>query len=387
MKKRIYLDNAATTPLAPEVLEAMLPYLQDLHGNPSSPHEEGRIVKVAIEKARKSIAEYLATSPSNIFFTSGGTESNNMALQGLVAQHNIRQVITSSLEHNSVGHTLQHLVKTSRIAPLQYVALQEEGMIDLNDLAQKIKACGQENVLVSLMHANNEIGNLTDMHAVNQLCAPSHVFWQSDTVQSVGKIPFSVEDYPHLCAFSLSAHKFHGPKGAGVLYWDAAQGAYPLLHGGKQERNMRAGTENVAGIIGTSKAFAMTQEHVSAHAAYIRTLKEHMLQLLTESGCPFTLNGQREESQSLPNVLHISLPADNFLLAQNVDIRGISLSTGSACNSGAQADSHVLQALGREGGHFRFSFSRYNTLKEIETAVSVFVEEVNNMLHKQQQQV
>lgn len=370
----IYLDNAATTPMDPEVFQAMLPYLKDHFGNPSSIHTQGREMRSAIEKSRKVIANLLNAAPSEIFFTSGGTEADNTAIQSSIEVFNIRHAITSPIEHHAVLHCLESLAQRGKIS-LSYVAIGEDGSLDMDSLEQLLQK--YPNALVSLMQANNELGNLNDINAIGELCYKYAAIYHSDTVQSMGHYRHNLQEIK--ADFLVgSAHKFHGPKGVGFLYAAGKRKIMPLIHGGSQERNMRGGTENVYGIIGLAKALELAYTNMETHHAYIQGLKSLMITKLRETIPGVKFNGNIQPEQSLYTVLNVSLPEsdDNDMLLFNLDIRKISASGGSACSSGSDAGSHVLNALNVTGrrGNVRFSFSKYNTQEEVENVVAVLAE-------------
>ncbi len=367
MQTRVYLDNAATTPLDKAVIEAMLPMMERNFGNPSSIHSHGREVRNAIEKARKTIAGLLNTSPAEIFFTSGGTEADNTAIVSAIETYQITHAVTSALEHHAVLHTLEHLAKIGKIK-LSLVQLTEKGHIDLNHLETLLQQ--HPNTLVSLMHGNNEIGNLLDLEAVGQLCVQYGATFHSDTVQTMGHYKHDLQKTP--IDFIVGAgHKFHGPKGAGFLYINAAKKIHPFIHGGSQERNMRGGTENVYGIVGLAKALEIAYSGMDEHRKHIEQLKSYMITQLKTRVEGISFNGDCENlSTSLYTVLNVGFPpseeSDMFLF--NLDINKISASGGSACTSGSNIGSHVLTALGTDPNRpsVRFSFSKYNTIEEID---------------------
>jgi cysteine desulfurase len=365
---RVYLDNAATTPLDPEVLEAMLPYMKQHFGNPSSIHSFGRETKAAIEQARKKVSGYFNVSPSEIFFTSGGTEANNTAIRCSIRDLGITHVITSPIEHHAVLHTVEELEKQGRIK-LSLVSVDERGHVNLEHLEKLLSA--HPHSLVSLMHANNEIGNLLPLKSVAQLCAKYDAIFHCDTVQTVGHFKIDLSDIP-VHFISCAAHKFHGPKGAGFLYINRNVKINPFIYGGAQERNMRGGTENVYGIIGLAKALELAYENLEAHKKHILALKEYMAKSLTESIPGILFNGDCMGT-SLYTVLNVSFPVTDFaeMLLFNLDIAGIAVSGGSACSSGSEEPSHVLKALGADDARpsVRFSFSKFNKKEEIDFAL------------------
>lgn len=373
--KRVYLDNAATTPLDPEVLEAMMPFLTECYGNPSSIHSHGREVRSAIEYARKTVAELLNATPGEIFFTSGGTEADNTLITCGIATHGLTHAITSKIEHHAVLHTLEMLAHKGKIK-LSYVNLDEQGHVDLDHLEALLKS--NPRTLISLMHANNEIGNITDMAAIALLSEQYDALFHSDTVQTVGHYKHDLESLNIHC-LAAAAHKFHGPKGAGFMYIKKGNPIEPYIYGGAQEREMRGGTENVTGIIGTAKALEIAYRDLEEHQKHIQSIKNSMIEKL-KAGIPGVgFNGDSANSQrSLYTVLNVCLPEsdDNDMLLFTLDINGISASGGSACSSGASSGSHVLSALetNPNRGAVRFSFSKYTTEEEIDFTVQKLVE-------------
>lgn len=372
---RVYLDNAATTPLDKEVLEAMLPYMTEHFGNPSSIHGHGTKVRAGIEQARKKIATLLNTSPSEIFFTSGGTESDNTAIRSAIRTYKLTHAITSPIEHHAVEHTLEDLKKSGEIK-LSYVRIDEKGNVDLNHLRELLAT--NPRSLVSLMHANNEIGNILDIEAVGNLCAEFDAYFHSDTVQTVGHFPIDLQKVK-VHSINGAAHKFHGPKGIGFIYIKNDAKIQPMITGGAQERNMRGGTENVYGIVGLAKALEIACKEMEDHKNHILRLKAYMIEKLKESFDDISFNGESATlDRSLYTVLNVSFPPsdDNEMLLFNLDIHKISASGGSACSSGTDVGSHVLRALkvNPDRAHVRFSFSKYNTKEEIEYVVEKLAE-------------
>lgn len=366
----IYLDNAATTPLDPEVFEAMKPFMLEHFGNPSSIHAHGRRVKAAVESARKKIAELLHCTPGEIIFTSGGTEADNAILAGAVETFGIRHIISSPIEHHAVLHTLEHLQKKNGIA-LHMVKLDENGHVDIADLELLLRKT--DNALISLMHANNEIGNLLDIQSVSELAEKHHAYFHSDTVQAVGHYRHDLSKIK-VHGMTAAAHKFHGPKGVGFKFIRKDKKIQPFLFGGSQERNMRGGTENVYGIIGLAKALEIAYRDMDEHARYIQGLKSRMVEQLKANVPGVSFHGDSgNPDKSLYTVLNVCLPEseENNMLLFNLDLQGISASGGSACSSGATTGSHVLGALypGSRRGAVRFSFSKYNTPEEIDLTV------------------
>jgi cysteine desulfurase len=366
---RIYFDNAATTPMDPLVVETMVPFLQTHFGNPSSIYSFGRETRLAIENARKTVAQLLQAKPGEIFFTSGGTESDNMAIRAAIEDLGCRHIITSPLEHHAVLHTITTLQKSHGVT-VEEVRVLPNGHVDCTDLESRLAAAGKK-CLVSLMHANNEIGNLLDIDAVGALCARHQAIFHSDTVQTVGHYPLNF----HRAGVHFAtgaAHKFHGPKGVGILFINELIKVNPMIHGGGQERNMRAGTENVAGIVGFAKALEIAYAHLQEDQQHIQQLKSYLAEQLLRTIPGISFNGDWN-GQSLYTVLNVSFPRSDkaaFLL-MSLDMQGICVSAGSACSSGAQQGSHVIQNIPDrlDGEPIRFSFSKYNTIAEVDRLV------------------
>lgn len=372
--QRIYLDNAATTSLDPIVLEAMMPYLTEKFGNPSSIYSYGRESRLAVENARKTVAKLLKAHPAEIFFTSGGTESSNTAITAAVRDLGCRHIITSAVEHHATLHTVEHLHHTGEAA-LSFVKLTVDGHIDLEHLTQLLET-SEEKCLVTLLHGNNEIGNVLDLFAVGNICKQFGAIFHSDTVQTVGHFPFDLRNTP-VHFITGSGHKFHGPKGVGLLYVNENVKIKPFVHGGSQERNMRAGTENLYGIVGFAKALELATERMEEDRRYIQGLKDHMKNLLQEKIPGVAFNGDTSD-QSLYTVLSVSFPKTerSELLLFNLDINHVCASGGSACTSGAEQGSHVIRAINNNPNQVtvRFSFSKNNTADEIEEVVRLLQE-------------
>lgn len=361
----IYLDNAATTRLDDEVIEAMLPYMREHYGNPSSIHSFGRITRAAIEMARRTVASLINASPSEIFFTSGGTEANNMALTRTIADLKIDHAITSPTEHHAVLHTLEALAESGKIK-LSLVKIDGQGRIDLNDLERLLSTNNRS--IVSLMHANNEIGTRIPLKTVAELVKKYNGVFHTDTVQTMGHFSLDLQDVP-VDFLSCAAHKFHGPKGVGFIYIRSGTSIHPFIYGGAQERNMRGGTENLYGIIGLAKALEVAYRDLDEHQQHIRGLKNYMIQQLQATIPGVKFNGDVSDD-SLYTVLNVSFPPSpgGEMLLFNLDINGIAVSGGSACSSGSDVGSHVLRALQADPtrASVRFSFSKYNTREEID---------------------
>ena len=367
---RVYLDNAATTPIRPEVVDAMVPFMREYYGNPSSIHAEGRKVRAAIEAARKTVAQSIGASIGEIFFTSGGTEANNMALKCSVRDLGVRRIISSPTEHHNVTHTLDCIKEMHPDCQIVYLDVDSVGRPDLDQLRAMLTS-SDVKTLVSLMHANNEIGTMIDLEEVASLCGETGALFHSDTVQTIGHFPVDVSKQK-VSFLSGASHKFHGPKGVGFIYINSDNMIKPFIDGGSQERNMRGGTENVYGIVGLAKALEMMLENLDEEMAYITSLNDRLKAGLEASVPGMTFNGDRD-GEALYTVLNASFPPSpkNDMLLLALDIAGVSASSGSACSSGAEAGSHVLQAIGADPGRkaMRFSFSRYNTVDEIDYVI------------------
>ncbi|MFN5705244.1 MAG: cysteine desulfurase family protein [bacterium] len=366
---RIYLDNAATTAIDKEVLKAMTTVMEFQFGNPSSIHAHGREVRSIIENARKSVAKLLNTSPAEIFFTSGGTEADNMAINCSIEDYGIKHAITSKIEHHAVLHTLEILEKKGKIK-LSFVKLDEKGHVDIAHLEELLQT--NERSLVSLMHANNEIGNLLDLEKVGDLCEKHNAIFHCDTVQTMGHYAHDMSKLK-IHFITCAAHKLHGPKGVGFLYINHNIKIKPMIHGGAQERNMRGGTENVYGIVGLSKALEIAYSELEEHQNYIQSLKSYMIEKLQNEIPGVKFNGDTNPENSLYTVLNVSFPTSEMgeMLLFNLDIAGISASGGSACSSGSNVGSHVLTNINSDPGRpaVRFSFCKNNTKEEIDLVV------------------
>lgn len=365
--KRIYLDNAASTPMDPELLSVMEPYLTHAFGNPSSTHAHGRELRAALEQARRTVAACLGARPSEIFFTSGGTEADNTSLLGAVLGYGIRHIISSRIEHHAVTHTLEALQKYHGIE-LTWLTPDQLGRIDPDQLREALKA--QPKSLVSLMHANNELGTLNDLYALGQICLEYEAWFHSDTVQGMGHVPYDMASLPvHFAA--ASAHKFYGPKGVGFLYIQKGVEIPALILGGGQERNMRAGTENIAFIVGMAHTLDKCYKELEAKNRHLLSLKHSLKAGLSAMIPDMSFNGDLSETGSIPTVLNAAFPGESDqMLTFHLDIAGISTSGGSACNSGASIGSHVLTGIGctpvRAQNSVRFSFGWQNTLEDIQ---------------------
>jgi cysteine desulfurase len=374
----VYFDNAATTPISKKVLDKMIPFMEDGFGNPSSIHKRGREIKSVIEKSRSKVADILSCEPGEIFFTSGGTEADNMFIINTVLEKKIDTVITSKVEHHAVLHCCDYLNKTQNIN-IKYVSINDNGEVDLDDL-EKITS-NNKNSLVSLMHGNNEIGNINDLKTISKICEKNNVIFHSDTVQTVGHYAIDLNKI-NIQGIVGSAHKFHGPKGIGFLYLNNKHKISPYIHGGAQERNMRGGTENVYGIVGLSEALTLAYENMATHKEKIIALKSHMIESLRQKVKGVKFNGLSSDlDNSLYTVLNASIPNvdDQQMFLFNLDINNIAASAGSACSSGSDSGSHVLKEIKTEEGfvNVRFSFSKYNSIEEVDYVINKIVEITN----------
>ena len=368
--ERIYFDNAATTSLDPKVLEAMLPFMTEKFGNPSSIYSYGRETRMAIEQSRKLVATILGAKPAEIFFTSGGTESSNTILHAAIHDLGCKHIISSPIEHHATLHTVEYLAKTAGIK-LSWVKILPTGHVDLSNL-ESLLSENPEKAIVSIMHANNEIGNMIDLHATGSICKKYNAYFHSDTVQTVGHFPFNLKETP-VDFITGAGHKFHGPKGIGILYINEQVKITPLIHGGSQERNMRAGTENLYGIIGFAKALELATETYEKDSQHMQSLKKYMHDELIKNIGGVSFNGD-PFGQSLYTLLSVNFPKNEQteMLLFNLDMNQICASGGSACSSGAQQGSHVIKAINTDENitTIRFSFSKHNTTEEIDKVVS-----------------
>jgi len=368
----VYFDNAATTPLAPEVLDVMIPMLENDFGNPSSTHHFGRRTKSAIEMARKKVASLLNCSPMEICFTSGGTEADNMAINGAVKELGVKRIISSYAEHHAVLHTVEHWNQFADIQ-VDMVNLTELGHVDINHL-QELLSSSDKKTLVSLMHANNEIGTMIDIDEVGSLCEQYGALFHSDTVQTMGHFPMDLSE-TKVHFITGAAHKFHGPKGVGFLYINKNVHVDSLIKGGAQERNLRAGTENIYGIVGMAKALEIALEDVEGHREHIQSIKDYMCNRLKEEILETEFNGCMD--RSLYTVLNVRFPKSKKakMLLFLLDIDGIACSGGSACSSGSNQGSHVLRAINANTSvpNIRFSFSRYSTKEEVDYVIEQLI--------------
>jgi cysteine desulfurase len=366
---RVYLDNAATTPVAPEVVDAMIPVLRDTFGNPSSTHSFGRNAKALLETSRRTVAKHLNCSSSEIIFTSGGTEADNMAIHTAVTHLGVKRIITSSIEHHAVGHTADAIAAHEKIE-LVLLDLDSKGNIDLGQLESLLK--DGTPTLVSLMHANNEIATMIPLKKIAQMCRQYGAYFHSDTVQTMAHFSFDLSDID-IDFITCAAHKFHGPKGVGFLYANKKTKVSSFIHGGSQERGLRGGTENMASIVGLAKAMDLAYDDVEAHQKHIFGLKSYMMEQLKSLFPTVAFHGETDFDKALYTVLNVCLPATEktSMLLFTLDLKGVAVSGGSACTSGATKGSHVLEGIQADmtRPNVRFSFSRYTTREEIDYAL------------------
>jgi cysteine desulfurase len=371
---RIYFDNAATTPVDDEVIDTILTTMRGYFGNPSSIHAEGRSARSLIESARKTVAQCIGASTAEVFFTSSATESNNMALKCAVRDQGIRRIISSKTEHHCGLHSIESLQHEAGIEVV-WLPVDLYGRIDYQALEDALAMPDAPKTMVSLMHGNNEIGTMIDLDRVAALCAEHGALFHSDTVQTIGRFPIDVQK-TRVHFLAGSAHKFHGPKGIGFVYIRSETPLKPFIDGGSQERNMRAGTENLYGIVGLAKALELACRHMEARSAAIRTLRDYLKTQLSGVFHDIQFNGTAGldmEENGLYTVLSVSFPPSsrNEMLLLNLDIEGVSASGGSACTSGTEKGSHVLEAIGADPGRksVRFSFSHFNSKTEVDLLV------------------
>jgi len=376
---RVYLDNAATSPMAPEVIEVMTEVMTENFGNPSSIHSYGRDSKAIIENARRSISKLINVQPKEIIFTSGGTEADNMALFCSVNDLGVKHVISSPIEHHAVEHSY-HKLSDKYNVKVSMVKVDEKGHVDLQHLEELLSTSNQKT-LVSLMHANNEIGTLLPLKEVGDMCKKYDAYFHSDTVQTMAHYPFNLEDL-NIDFITCSAHKFHGPKGIGFLYVNKDLKINPLIEGGAQERGLRAGTENLIGIAGLSKALEIANSNIDSHINHVKSLKYDMLEQLQSKINGIEVNGEVDPEKSLYTVLSIKFPQfdKQEVLLFMLDLEGVACSGGSACSSGANAGSHVIRGINGDTSRatIRFSFSRFTTKQDIDFAVEKVVKIINS---------
>lgn len=373
---KIYLDNAATTPLSEEVIDAMVSVMKVTYGNPSSTHSFGQEAKILIEKVRREVADYLHVTPAEIIFTSCGTESNNMIIKSCVDHLGVQRIITSPLEHKCVAETVLEM-KNRRGVEVVYLRPDQKGDLDLAKLEELLKN-SDKKTLVSLMHANNEIGNLLDINKVAHLCKEHNALFHSDTVQSMAHMDLDFSKIPVDFA-SCSAHKFHGPKGSGFAFIRKSSGLKGIITGGPQERSLRAGTENVCGIVGLGKALELSLKNMSDYASHIKEIKNYAIEKLAAEIEGVKFNGRSAEEGSLYTVLSVLLPFKDPMIGLKLDMKGIAISQGSACSSGATKPSMVMMMILDEeemesSTPLRISFSHLTTKKDIDALMDALNE-------------
>ena len=370
--QKIYFDNAATTPLDPKVIEAMLEHMQDNFGNPSSSHDFGRKAKAVVETTRKNIAKYLNCEASEVIFTAGGSEADNMILYNAVKNLGVKRIISTRIEHHAVLHTIEVLQKDFGIE-VDFLSVNNEGEINFEELESKLKASGSKT-LVSLMQVNNELGNILDVGRVCEICKAEGALFHSDTVQAIGHVRLDLKETP-IDFVAASAHKFHGPKGVGFAVVKRGHIIKPILHGGEQEMGSRAGTENTHSIIGMDMALKLAMENFEEDKSQLLKLKEYFIHGIVREITGVAFNGLSSNiNKSAPHILSVRFPDDKPMLLFSLDLKGIAASGGSACQSGSSKGSHVLAAILNEDQakhtSVRFSFSRFNTINEIDLVIS-----------------
>jgi cysteine desulfurase len=379
---RIYLDHAATSPVHPDVVERMIPFMTEVFGNPSSIHYFGRQSRQAVDEARTVVAKSIGAKESEIIFTSGGTEADNIALIGtaMANRHRGRHIITTMIEHHAVLRACEYLEKQG--FEVTYLPVDEKGNVSLADVKAALR---DDTILVSIMFANNEVGVLQPIREIGELLKDHQAYFHTDAVQAYGLVPIDVNDH-HIDLLSVSSHKINGPKGIGALYARETVKLSPLFYGGEQERKRRAGTENVAGIVGFAKAVEIAQETMLHKQQEYRLMREAMLSIFAESGISYYVNGNQDHC--LPHIVNVAFPGTNVeSMLVNLDLAGIAASSGSACTAGSIDPSHVLVAMFGKGSErirssVRFSFGLGNTKEQIERAASETVKIVKRLTNK-----
>ncbi|AEH61694.1 cysteine desulfurase NifS [Methanosalsum zhilinae DSM 4017] len=372
------MDHAATTGVDPQVLDAMLPYFTEKYGNPSSLHSFGTEAAEALENSRRILADSIGAKPEEIVFTSGGTESDNLAIKGIAYRNSEKgkHIITSQIEHPAVLNTCKYLEKKG--FEITYVPVDEYGIIDMDELRNSLR---EDTILITVMHANNEIGTLEPISQISKIAKEKGIYLHTDAVQSVGKIPVNVDDLG-VDMLSMSSHKIHGPKGVGALYIRKGTKLEPLLHGGGHERGLRSGTENIAGIVGFAEALSMAVENLDKNSKYILNLRNSLINKLEERIDDLYLNGH--PTQCLPNIANIRFSfVEGESMVLMLDMEGVAVSTGSACSSKSLEASHVLKAIGLKPedshGSLRFSMGKNNTMEDVDFVVELLVDIVTKL--------
>ncbi|MFB9053752.1 cysteine desulfurase family protein [Formosa undariae] len=374
--KKVYFDSAATTKIREDVITKMTDVMSEYYGNPSSSHSFGRSSKTLVETARKTIAKQLKVSSSEIVFTSGGTEADNLVLISAVKDLGVKRIITSKIEHHAVLHTVDYLVNNFDVS-VNYVALDKHGAVNYSDLQQLLNA-SEEKSIVSLMHVNNEIGSLLDLKRVAELCKTTNTLFHSDTVQSIGHYELDLQDIP-VDFIASSAHKFHGPKGVGFAFIRKHSGLHAMIHGGEQERGLRAGTESVHNIVGLETAFKLAYQNLEMERNAVTDLKAYFVTELKNTFPEASFNGDSSNlERSAYTMLNVCFPFEankTQLLLFQLDLKGIACSRGSACQSGSQKGSHVLAEILSDENFkkpsIRFSFSHYNTKEDVDYVIEI----------------
>jgi cysteine desulfurase len=373
--KRVYMDYAATTPVAPEVIEAMMPYMTEHFGNPSSIHSSGREARQALEKARETIATLLEAKPEEVVFTSGGSESSNVAIKGCAEANSKkgRHIVTTSVEHHASLDAVKHLAKNG--FETTFLPVDKDGLVDLSALKSALR---DDTILVSVIHANNEVGTIQPVKEIADIAHERGALFHVDSVQVVGSLPVSVRDLD-VDLMSMSAHKFYGPKGVGALYVKRGVRIVPLIHGGPHEKKLRAGTQDVAGAVGMAKALELAVERMGDEIPRLTSLRDRMIEGITSRIDHVRLNGHR--TRRLPNNVNISVEyVEGEAMLLNLDLKGIAVSSGSACSSGSLEPSHVLMAMGIPHeiahGSLRFTLGRSTTEEDVEYVISTLVDVV-----------
>ncbi len=376
--KRIYFDNAATTPVDPEVVRAMLPYFSEIFGNPASLHYFGRQANNAIESARLAAADFIGAKPEEIIFTSGGTESDNFALKGVAYANSSKgkHIITSNIEHHAILESCEFL--ESRGFKVTCLPVEPNGILNPDEVR---KAINRETILISVMHANNEIGSIQQIKEIGQIAKENNIYFHTDAVQSLGHIPINVDEL-NIDLLSASAHKIYGPKGVGLLYIRKGTKIQAFLNGGSQEKKLRASTHNVPGIVGFGKAIELASKNISRETIELTNLRDRLINGVIASIDNVELNG--DSIARLPNNVNFSIKfVEGEGMVLGLDLEGIAVSSGSACTSGSLEPSHVLRAIGRTAdlahGSVRFSFGKFNTEEEVDYALEKFIKIVSRL--------
>jgi len=374
--QKIYLDNAATTPIDQDVIKSITDVMQRTFGNPSSSHQFGRSAKSLVETARKNIAKHLNVTASELIFTSGGSEADNLILINAVVNLGVKRIIISKIEHHAVLHTVEYLQKMHQIH-IDFVKLDENGNVDYKNL-EELLINDNRKTLVSLMYVNNEIGNLLDIDLVSELCIKNDALFHSDTVQGIGHFKIDLQKTP-IDFIAASAHKFHGPKGVGFAYIKKGFGIKPILIGGEQEKGARAGTENVHNIVGMDVALSKALQNLEKDRNRVSSLKKYFIEQLKVNFKEIRFNGNSNDiEKSSYLILNVRFSKEIPMLLFSLDLKGIAVSGGSACQSGSNSGSHVLNAILSEeeslNSSVRFSFSNYNTKKELDYVIEVLKE-------------